>query len=109
MIRNIPQIFIFMTYRNNFIGTQNEFESAMVNEPSMFEPLRFDCVYKTLYNSKIIYSQIIAAQFNIIIISCYNFSETRRSKLKGGKIGRIRLLKFPFISLNVFTLSIRVP
>ena len=24
---------------------KNEFESAMVNEPSVFEPNRFDCIY----------------------------------------------------------------
>ena len=31
-------MFIFLSYRKNFLGTQkNEFESAMVNEPSMFE------------------------------------------------------------------------
>ena len=27
----------------NFAGTENEFELAMVNEPSVFEPLRFYC------------------------------------------------------------------
>ena len=27
-----------------FQGTQNEFETAMVNEPSVFEPLKFYCM-----------------------------------------------------------------
>ena len=25
-------------------GLKNEFETAMVNEPSVFEPLKFDCI-----------------------------------------------------------------
>ena len=32
-----------MSCRKNFVGTKNEFRLAMVNEPSMFELLRFDC------------------------------------------------------------------
>ena len=31
----------FLELRKNFVGTQNEFELAMVNEPSVFELLRF--------------------------------------------------------------------
>ena len=27
-------------------GLKNEFETAMVNEPSVFEPLKFSCIYK---------------------------------------------------------------
>ena len=33
-----------MRYRKNFVGLKNKFESAMVNEPSGFELLRFDCI-----------------------------------------------------------------
>ena len=29
---------------NLFQGTKNEFESAVVNEPSVFEPLKFYCI-----------------------------------------------------------------
>ena len=44
-IRKFPWIFVFLSYRENFVGTQkNEFALAMVNEPSAFELLRFDCV-----------------------------------------------------------------
>ena len=32
------------SYRKNIVGTQNEFELAMVNAPSAFELLRFDCI-----------------------------------------------------------------
>ena len=28
-----------------FQGSKNEFEAAMVNEPSVFEPLKFYCIY----------------------------------------------------------------
>ena len=33
-----------------FQGLKNEFETAVVNEPSVFEPLKFYCIYikKTL-------------------------------------------------------------
>ena len=27
-------------------GLKNEFETAVVNEPSVFEPLKFYCIYK---------------------------------------------------------------
>ena len=39
-IRIFPQIFVFLSYRKNFVGTQNEFESAMVNEPSILQLLK---------------------------------------------------------------------
>ena len=42
-IRKYPCTFVFMTYRKNFVGTKNVFELAMVNEPSVFELLRFKC------------------------------------------------------------------
>ena len=32
-------------YRKNFVGAKNEFELAMVNEPSVLELSRFDCTY----------------------------------------------------------------
>ena len=30
-------------------GPKNEFETAMVNEPSVFEPLKFYCMFKPLF------------------------------------------------------------
>ena len=30
-------------------GLKNEFETAMVNEPSVFEPLKFYCINKVLF------------------------------------------------------------
>ena len=33
----------FLKLSEEFAGTKTEFESAMVNEPSMFELLRFTC------------------------------------------------------------------
>ena len=39
-----PEIFVFLRYRKNFVGLKNKFESAMVNEPSGFELLKFDCI-----------------------------------------------------------------
>ena len=37
-------MFVFWSYRKNFAATKNEFEPAMVNEPSVFQPLRFYCM-----------------------------------------------------------------
>ena len=31
-----------------FLGTKNEFKIAVVNEPSVFEPLKFYCSYTTV-------------------------------------------------------------
>ena len=36
-----------MSYGKNFLGTKNEFKLAMVNKPSVFELLSFDCIYDT--------------------------------------------------------------
>ena len=33
------------SYGMFFLGLKNEFEIAMVNEPSVFEPLKFYCIY----------------------------------------------------------------
>ena len=43
-VRKFPKFFVFLSYRKNFEGTKNEFELAMVNEPSVFELLRFGCI-----------------------------------------------------------------
>ena len=40
-IRQFPKIY-FLSYRKNFVGLKKQFEIAMVNEPSVFELLRFD-------------------------------------------------------------------
>ena len=42
-------------------GLKNEFELAMVNEPSMFEPSRFDCslMYRLISILLLIYSMIL--------------------------------------------------
>ena len=45
-IRIFPQIFVFLSYRKNFVGTQNEFESAMINEPSILELLKVHYRYE---------------------------------------------------------------
>ena len=42
-ILKYPYIFVFTSYRKNFVGTKNEFKSAVVKKPSVFELLRFNC------------------------------------------------------------------
>ena len=42
-VRKFRYIFVFLNNRKNFVGTQNEFELAIV-KPSVFELLRFDCM-----------------------------------------------------------------
>ena len=34
--RKFLKVFVFLSYRKNFVGTQNEFELAMINEPSRY-------------------------------------------------------------------------
>ena len=41
--RKIPEIFVFLSYRKNFVGTQNKFELGIVNKPVVFELLGFNC------------------------------------------------------------------
>ena len=43
-IRKFLQVFVFLSCWKNLVGTKNEFELAMVNEPSVFELSRFDCM-----------------------------------------------------------------
>ena len=43
-MRKFPSIFVFFHARTSW-GLKNEFELAMVNEPSVFELSRFNCVY----------------------------------------------------------------
>ena len=43
-IRKFLYIFVFWSCRNNFVDTKNEFQLSMVNKPSLFELLRFDCI-----------------------------------------------------------------
>ena len=38
---------------NFFKGLKNEFERAVVNEPSGFEPLKFYCIVKFQYSHRI--------------------------------------------------------
>ena len=35
-------------------GLKNEFEIAVVNEPSVFEPLKFDCIYISVVAANIL-------------------------------------------------------
>ena len=47
-IRKFPQniILVFLSYWNNFLGMQKtKVKSTMVNEPSMFESLKFYYIY----------------------------------------------------------------
>ena len=39
-IRKFPKIFVFLSYRKNFVGTQKRVRISHENEPSVFELLR---------------------------------------------------------------------
>ena len=43
---NHPKLSQICNYRIYFKGPKNEFETALVNEPSVFEPLKFYCIYE---------------------------------------------------------------
>ena len=40
---NYPKLSQICNYRIYSKGSKNEFETALVNEPSVFEPLKFYC------------------------------------------------------------------
>ena len=45
-LQNVPKISVniyFLEISEMFLGLKNDLESAMVNEPSVFELLRLDC------------------------------------------------------------------
>ena len=48
---NIPKLSQICNYGICSKGLKNEFETAVVNEPSVFEPLKFYCIYKNPYNT----------------------------------------------------------
>ena len=39
-----PKLSLICSYQIFFKGLKNEFETAVVNEPSVFEPLKFYCI-----------------------------------------------------------------
>ena len=41
-----PKLSQICNYGICSMGPKNEFETAMVNEPSVFEPLKFYCIFK---------------------------------------------------------------
>ena len=43
--KNIAKLSQICNYRICSKGLKNEFETAVVNEPSVFEPLKFYCMY----------------------------------------------------------------
>ena len=48
--RNYPKYNNVCSYGMFLWELKNEFEIAVVNEPSVFEPLKFYCIYKTQYS-----------------------------------------------------------
>ena len=46
--RKSSKIILNLQLRDFFQGTQDEFETAVVNEPSVFEPLKFYCTEITM-------------------------------------------------------------
>ena len=43
--KNIPKLSQICSYGIFSNGLKNEFETAVVNEPLVFEPLKFYCIY----------------------------------------------------------------
>ena len=46
-------------------GLKNEFETAMVNEPSVFEPLKFYCKFINAYQTYSIFRVFLGSHFNL--------------------------------------------
>ena len=49
IIRNSPKCNNVCSYGIVCLGPKNEFETAVVNEPPVFEPLKFYCISKRSY------------------------------------------------------------
>ena len=49
-----PKLFQICSYWIFSKGLKNEFERAVVNQPSVFEPLKFYCIYNKIETLKII-------------------------------------------------------
>ena len=49
MIKNHPKLSQICSYGICFKEPKNEFETAVANEPSVFEPLMFYCIYFSVY------------------------------------------------------------
>ena len=47
--KNHPKLPEVCSYEIFSKGLKNEFETAVVNEPSVFEPLKFYCIKPTIY------------------------------------------------------------
>ena len=54
-----PKLSQICSYRNFSKGLKNEFEIAMVNEPSVFEPLKFYCMSVTVILSHIFFISLV--------------------------------------------------
>ena len=48
--KNLPKLPQICNYGICSKGLKNEFETAVVNEPSVFEPLKFYCIFFQLYS-----------------------------------------------------------
>ena len=49
------------SYGISFLGLKNEFEIAVVNEPSVFKPLKFYCRIERILWISILYSAVVAS------------------------------------------------
>ena len=50
-IFNLPKFSQICSYGIFSNGLKNEFETALVNEPSVIEPLKFYCIYGSTFRS----------------------------------------------------------
>ena len=59
-------------------GLKNEFEQAVVNEPSVFEPLKFYCIWDCFGRGKPIYSRIAQGWFRYMyFVSLYTSADKK--------------------------------
>ena len=66
----LSPIYLYLQLWKKFWGLKNEFEIAVVNEPSLFEPLKF---YIYIY----IYIYILSNNRNLTIVNLLVFFETQ--------------------------------
>ena len=79
-IRKFPLVFVFLSYRKNFVGTQKR---VRINhdKPLVFELLRFDCIRITTFLVRIIsVSEMILETVYQYLIKFSIFTSSTRKK-----------------------------
>ena len=77
---NFPKLPQICNYGICSKGLKNEFETAVVNEPSVFEPLKFYCIFHKSFNL------FIHILFRNLLCTTYIVMISKHKDMNGSKI-----------------------